>query len=481
MKMLKKRFAAAMLFAACASIIPVMAETVTITQVDASPLLLSQTVDLYLSVTDNEGQPVRGLGQDAFSVSESADGDSFSAPLEIESLRESPHEEEGIHILLLVDNSGSMYDTLSGKPTEDVSQMRTTHARRAIGGFVGSSFNPGDRIALASFNTMVTIHSESVTDPASLNSLLKEIRRPESDRAYTELYHALIESVEPVGSRRGRRVVVVLSDGENYPYHTHRGEPHPVYGTALRNPDEVVEEYQREGVSLYAINFGSDRDRNLGDMALQTGGSVYDARNEEELTGIYQDIRRKIDSEYRLRYRAGMSASDRTFVKVVVDDGQGRGEATRFYYTSTMFGIPVVPYPWGILLLVPAAALVWLLLLLLRYRRFHQSAALQVLQTGYGTRVSSATVALTGDVTVIGGGDRADLTISGRGAPREQEVTVMFDKNTGSYTLAGGAWVTVNNQPLKSGRRLSGGDVLNIEGTTIVFEEPDRKKSEEQG
>lgn len=475
MNKLDIRFRAAWSLAAAVLMAPAMAETVSITQVDASPLLLSQSVDLYLSVTDEEGLPVRGLGEEAFSVYESADGEVFSALREIVSLRERPHDEQGIHILLLVDNSGSMYDTLSGKATEDEAEMRTTSARRALGRFVGSSFNPGDTIALASFNTSVNIHAESVTDPASLNSLLKEISRPESDRAYTELYQALIESVDPVGSRRGRRVVVVLSDGENYPYYTHQGEPHPEYGTRLRSPEEVVDEYQREGVSLYAINFGSNRDRNLGAMALQTGGSVYDAWNEEDLTGIYQDIRRKIDSEYRLRYRAGMSASDKTFVKVAVDGEEGRGEATRFYYTSTMFGIPVVPYPWWILFLVPAAALVWLVLFLLRYRRFHPSAALQVLQTGYGTRVSSSTVALTGDVTVIGGGDRADLTISGRGAPREQDITVMFDKNAGSYTLVGGSSVTVNNQPLKSGRRLSGGDVLNIEGTTIVFEEPDGK------
>ena len=475
MKKLEFRFTAVLLFGACVFIAPLTAETVSITQVDASPLLLSQTVDLYLNVTDQEGRPVGGLKEEAFSVYESSEGGTFSALREVESLQERPHEEQGLHILLLVDNSGSMYDTLSGAATEDVSQMRSTYARRAISRFVSSSFNPGDRIALASFNTSVTLHSESIADPAALNSLLKEIRRPESHRAYTELYQALIASVDPVGSRRGRRVVVVLSDGENYPYYTHQGEPHPEYGTRLRSPGEVVDEYLREGVSLYAINFGSNRDRNLGDMALQTGGSVYDARNEEDLTGIYQDIRRKIDSEYRLRYRAGMSVSDRTYVKVVVQGGEGRGEATRFYYTSTMFGIPVIPYPWWILLLVPAAALVWLLLFLLRYRRFHQSAALQVLQTGYGTKVSSSTVALTGDVTVIGGGDRADLTISGRGAPREQDVTVMFDKNTGSYTLAGGGWVTVNNPPLKSGRRLSGGDVLNIEGTTIVFEEPDGK------
>lgn len=454
---------------------PAGAETVSIAQVDASPLLLAQNVDLYLSITDETGRPVSGLRMEDFSVLESLDGEHYSPVSEVRSLTERPHGEEGIYILLLVDNSGSMYDSMSGVPTEDEAEMRTAYARGAISRFVGSSFNRKDRIALASFNTDVTFHADNVTDPASVNGLLKEIRRPEAKQAYTELYHALAEAAAPAGTTRGRRVVVVLSDGENYPYYTRSGDPHPKYGTRLLTPQEVVEAYQREGVTLYAINFGSERDRNLGDMALRTGGAVYDARNEDELAGIYRDIREKIESEYRLRYRAGMFASDRTFVRVV-PRGSEAGAVERYYYTSTMFGVPVDPYPLRILLLLPLALLVWLLLFLVRYRRFHAAAALQVLRTGYGTKVSSSTIALTGDVTVIGGGERADLTISGRGAPRDQDVTIQYDRNSGSYTIAGGAGITVNNRPVKGGRPLSGGDVLNIEGTTIVFEEPDRKK-----
>ena len=460
------------------------AQTLTIAQVDASPLLLSQTVDLYVSVTDGEGNPIARIAPKNFSVFESSDGEDFVPVSKVTSVVESPHKTEGIQILLLVDNSGSMYDTLWGKPTDDTELMRTTYARNAIRTFIGASFNPEDRIALASFNTSVTVHDENIADPAALNGILKEIRRPEQKEAYTELYHALVESVEPVGTRQGRRVVVVLSDGENYPYYTHAKEAHPKYGTTLSSPEDVVDSYQRDGVTLYAINFGPERDRNLGNIALQTGGNVYDARNEAELAGIYRDIRRKIDGEYRVSYRAGMFASDRTFVKVALR-GAGvnrvKGEATRFYYSSTMFGIPVDPFPYWILLMIPAAIVVWFLLLVIRYRKFHERAALQVLQTGYGTKVSSNTVVLTQEKTVIGGGERADLTISGRGAPREEEVTIVFDEKGksgegGSYTIVGGGpGITVNNQPVTGKRRLSGGDVVNIHGTTIVFEEPDGK------
>jgi Ca-activated chloride channel homolog len=465
---------------------PLFAQSITISQVDASRLLLNQRVDLYVSITDPAGEPLGAASADAFRVMEapSASADSSALPgeflpvKEIFSVEQAPHKEEGIHITLLIDNSGSMYDTIGGRETEDPSEMRTSAARNAIRSFIGSTFHPADTIALASFNTNLLVHSEDVADPSGLSGLLDEISRPAAQDAYTELYHALVEAAPPGAGRSGRKVVVVLSDGENYPYYTYSGNEHPQYGSELRSSDEVLDHYQREGISLYAVNFGGDRDRNLAEMAIESGGSSYDAWNEEDLSNIYRDIRRKIDSEYRIRYRAGMFPSERTFVKVIYRDGGREREARRFYYTSTMFGIPVLPYPYWILLAIPCALLLWGLLFFIRYRKIHRSAALQVLDPGYGTKVSSATVLLDQGKTVIGGGERADLTISGRGSGGEQEVTILYNESDKSYTVASssygaGSVTVVNNRPLKGPRKLSGGDVLNIDGTTIVFEEPD--------
>ena len=446
------------------------AETLSIAQIDASSLLLSQEVDLYLSATDEGGDSIEGLELEDFSVFESPDGETYEPVPALKKLEAKPNKQQGIHILLLIDNSGSMYDTLSGAPTETVPEMRITHAKDAIRNFIDSSFNPRDVVSMASFNTFLTFHSEAIKDPSALEGLLDTIREPEKEQAYTELYHSLADSAVEMAGYRGRKVVVVLSDGENYPFFQHSGESHPDYGEELKTPEDVTRDYQMEGITLYAIHFGLSRDEYLGQIAVDTGGTVYDARNEEELSAVYRDIKRKIENEYRLTYRAAMIPSDRTHVKVEYTRGGEQVSASRYYFTSTIFGRPADPYPYLILLLIAAAVLVWVLLLLLRYRKLNSSAALSVLNAGYSTKVSSMTIPLTQNKTIIGGGERADLTISGLPSLRPEHATIVHDPKTGSYTLMGDSAITVNNRKVSGSKKLSDGDVVNVEGTTIVFE-----------
>ncbi|MFP4618264.1 MAG: VWA domain-containing protein [Spirochaetaceae bacterium] len=457
------------------------AQSLTISQVDSSSLLLSQRVDLYLSVHDGRGNSIAGLEKENFTVYESAEGEDYTEISTIEELAEQPNKEQGIHILLLIDNSGSMYDTLDGKSTNDREKMRITHAKEALRQFINRSFNPNDVVSFASFNTDLSLHSEALKDPGTLEGLLGSIRRPEREQAYTELYHSLDDSVSRMAGYRGRKAVVVLSDGENYPYYEHSETPHPEYGTELLEPEGVTDSFQKEGITLYAIHFGIERDQNLGQMALTTGGNVYDARDKEELATVYQDIKRKIEDEYRLTYRAAMIPTDRTHVKVEFEKGRQQAEAERYYYAGTLFGIPVQPYPSLILLLIAAALLLWFLLLVLRYRKLRKNAALEIIQPGYRTKVSSSTIPLTQEKTVIGGGERADLTISGLPSLKPEHATVMYDEKSGDYTLAGEGNITVNNSRISGTRKLSDGDVVNIEGTTIVFDSGSREDKEETG
>ena len=446
------------------------AQNLSISQIDSSSLLLSQRVELYLSVTDNKGSPIEGLTAEQFEVFESAEGESYQQIPEVEKLEAKPNMEQGIHIMLLIDNSGSMYDTLEGEPTNEQSKMRIRHAKAAIRRFIDSSFNPKDVISLASFNTTMTIHSEALKDPSALDGLLESIDRPETEQAYTELYRSLQDSSRELAGHRGRKVIVVLSDGENYPYFRHAEKPHPQYGTELLSSDEVLRSYQREGITLYAIHFGIEQDPHLGDMALETGGNVYDARNEEELASVYRDIKEKIENEYRLTYRATMLPAERKYVRVDFSGDDRKSSAERYYFAGTIFGIPVDPYPYLILLVTAAALLAWLLLLLLRYRKLRSHAAIEVLQPGYRTKVSSMTIPLSREKTVIGGGERADLTISGQASVKPEHATIVYDDKSGNYTLAGEGNITVNNRSVSGSRKLSDGDVVNIEGTTIVFD-----------
>ncbi|MFW6223785.1 MAG: vWA domain-containing protein, partial [Spirochaetota bacterium] len=237
----------------------VTAQSLTISQIDASHLLTRQQVDLYVSLTDEDGDPIEGADRGDFRVSESTDGEEFE-PVPVTAFDAGAAAEEGITFFLLVDNSGSMYDTLESLPTDESSNRRITHARSAIRTFLSGIDNPRDEVGLASFNTLYAMHAEPTRDTSRIDSLLDDIERPDRREAFTELYASIREAVDDVAVAQGRTVLVVLSDGENYPYFEYTGEEHPEYGDRLFTYGEAVERAQREGISVYAVNFGPERD-----------------------------------------------------------------------------------------------------------------------------------------------------------------------------------------------------------------------------
>ena len=112
--------------------------------------------------------------------------------------------------------------------------------------------------------------------------------------------------------------MILFSDGENYPYAERKGLPHPVYGEKVFTPDEALLALQGEGITLYAVRFGPNRDADLARITLATGGVVFDVNGEEELSGLYASIRERVLAEYRLDYRAGLTGADRTVVRVAL-------------------------------------------------------------------------------------------------------------------------------------------------------------------
>jgi len=472
---LKNRLA----FLACLLFFPGIASALTISlaQIDASRLLVTQNVQAYVSVTDDQGLPVEGLEPGAFSIAESSDGVSFQLIPRISAFTPNAGAVAGITFLLLIDDSGSMYDTLDGKATTDANVTRIVHAKDAVRTLLAGMTNPADRVGLAYFNTSYHLLSRPTTDRGRIAGLLDGIQRPSPDQAYTELYASLTQAAREFAGIEGRKAIIVLSDGENFPYALHAGKAHPVFGSRIFTFREPITANQEEGNTIYAVNFGIGNapDRNLKEIALQTGGTIFDARNRAELAGVYDTIHRQVAGEYLLTYRATLTPAEEKYVRarVVVPDGEA--SATRFYFASTVFGLPlrgltlflVIPF-------VLACLLLWGLTLL-RLERKTGPARLEVLQTQVGRPVTRI-VPLTSAKTVIGGSPKADLTIVGAPQIREQHATIIFDPKDKSYTVVGTGEIFVNNQPVKT-RTLESGDVIDVGGATIVFDDEGRPVS----
>lgn len=448
---------------------------ISLAQIDASRLLVTQNVQVYVSVTNDQGLPVEGLESGAFSIAESADGVSFQQIPRISAFTPNAGAVTGMTFLLLIDDSGSMYDTLDGRATTDPRLMRITHAKDAVRTLLDGMTNPDDKVGLGYFNTSYHLLSRPTTDRNRIASLLDGIQRPTPDQAYTELYASLTQAAQEFAGIQGRKAIIVLSDGENYPYALHAGKPHPVFGSRVFIYKEPITANQEEGNTIYAVNFGtgSAPDRNLRDIALQTGGKIFDAKNRDELAGVYDTIRRQVAGEYLLTYRATLTPAEKKYVRASIAAPGGEATVTRFYFASTVFGLPMSRL--SLLLVIPfvmACLLLWGLTLL-RLERKAGPARLEVLQTQVGHPVTRV-VPLTTAKTVIGGSPKADMTIAGAPQIREQHATIIFDPRDKSYTVVGTGDILVNNQPVKR-RTLESGDVIDVGGATIVFDD------EEQG
>ena len=442
---------------------------VRLSQIDASRLLLTQTVRLYVSVTGDLGVPVEGISPESFTIFESPDGQNFERLEGLTEFKPQAASAEGINFLLLIDNSGSMYDTLEGRTTEETARRRITHAKTAVRTFLGSMTSPEDTIGLVAYNTSYTLLAAPSGDKGQVAGFLDGIQKPGSEEAYTELYAALTLAVRDFQGLGGRKAIVILSDGENYPYIRHSGNPHPEFGNKIYAYTEAIQACVEEGISVYAVNFAAEKDANLEAIALETGGTVFDARSQEELARVYQRIHEQVAGEYLIGYRATMAPAEKKYVRVQVQENGQPQQATRFYFSSTVFGLPFGKV--GVLLIVPfvlAFVALWLISLL-KFEKKRGPATLEVLKTRVG-RAQTRVMPLGTTKTVIGGSRSADLTIVGNPGIKEKHATVVYDAKKKAYTVVGSGDLTVNNRPVKT-KVLEPGDVIDVGGATIVFDD----------
>lgn len=451
---------------------PLWGESIRIAQIDISALLPQQKVRLYVNVTDDQGNLVKDLTADRFTIQESADGENFTPVRGEVQVASQTNYVDGINLLLVIDNSGSMYRTIDGRRTTVQDSMRITFVRHAVQDFLKSITNPSDKIGLVSYHSFYTSHTKPMADKGLIEDLLNKIERPTGEDRFTELYSSLYLAVDEFRNTKGRKVIVLLSDGENEAYFANTGKEHPQLGDKVYSYDEPIAYCQQEGISVFAINFGKvgERgDRNLSKIATATGGERFDAHNEAELSEIYHAIMEQILNEYLVTYTANMEPSDRRYVRLYYSGAESDAEVTRFYFAGTVLGEPLAQFPWWLVLpTIAGFAGLWMLSKA-KFDRRQPVPSLEVLKTKVG-KVKTQVVSLQGDKTVIGRADAADMTIVGNPQIEENHATIVYDDKQNTYTLIADAKVAVNNKQVTT-KILEPGDVINIGGTLTVFDE----------
>jgi VWFA-related protein len=229
---------------------------------------------LFVSAVDEKGEPVDGLGPDAFIVRENGQ--------RREVLRVS-RATEPIDIALLVDNSRAASDEI-------------TFIREALSKFV-AMMAPNNRIAIVALADRPTVFVEYTNDVARLNSGIGRLFSM-SESGMT-LLDGIAETARGIEKREGPRaaIVPVVTDGIEF---------------TNRYSRDVVQALKRAGASLHVVGMGvfphneehAIRERSflLDEGPRASGGQRVTLLAPSALPGALQRLARELSSQYKVVY-----------------------------------------------------------------------------------------------------------------------------------------------------------------------------------
>jgi len=244
-------------------------------------------VSVFVNVTDRNGAIVGGLGSEDFFLTEDGRPQKIAV---FERQSELP-----LNITLAIDTSGSVRKDM----TEE-----TNAARR----FVHSILRPQDQMSVLEFATNVRELTPFTSKPAQIDRALGQLR---GDFA-TALYDAIALGSDRLGKREGRKVLVLVSDGDDTVQST-------TYAQAL-------EKALRNEVTIYSIidvPIEASAGRDLGGehalitLAEQTGGKHFYV-TEGGLDKAFDKVSSDLRTQYLLGYYPHNQEPGRTFHRIEV-------------------------------------------------------------------------------------------------------------------------------------------------------------------
>ena len=244
-------------------------------------------VNVFVNVTDGAGAPVPGLTRDDFALTE--DGH----PQKIAYFERDTGMP--LSIILAIDTSGSTHKDLN---------IEKSAARN----FVHALMRPVDQLDLIDFNSDVREVVPFTNNVHRIDTGLEYL----STGPATALYDAIFLASQILAPRRGRKVLVIISDGGN----TVKGVDYA----------QALEQARRGEVMLYSIidlPVVADAGRETGGehalitLSQETGGKYYYA-DEGNLDKAFRQVSEDLRTQYLLGYYPAHRLSDSSFRTILV-------------------------------------------------------------------------------------------------------------------------------------------------------------------
>ncbi len=242
------------------------------------------TVELPVTVLDSAGKPVEGLKQSDFLVQE----DGVKQEISHFALQ----KELPIRMGLVLDTSGSMEKTLP-------------EVQRVVIGFLRNLLQPRDRAYVLAFSERPALIERFTADFKALERALIGLRAD----GETALYDATVYGLFQFSGIRGRKSMVILTDGED--------------NASQMDYDKTLDYAKRSGATIFTVGIDLPITKvgirsQLTRLARTTGGDAFFMARGAALQPVYDKINTELRSQYLLAYTSSSEAAPDVFRKIAV-------------------------------------------------------------------------------------------------------------------------------------------------------------------
>jgi Ca-activated chloride channel family protein len=255
----------------------------------------TRTVAVYATVTDQTGRLVPDLGRDDFEVADNGKRQEIGV---------FANDIQPITVVMMLDRSGSM-------------QSNFRLVANAAEQFV-TDLLPADKARIGSFSNRIQVDPRDFT--SDRNELIAILRTELQEAGPTPLWNAVNVGITALLHQQGRRVILVFTDGVDFPMNS--------TSSSLK---DVMARAEEEDVMVYAIGLvghsfrggrrggggfgrggrggGSPRrqrqekpDEGLVKIAAATGGGYFELTSADDLTATFTRVANELHHQYVLGF-----------------------------------------------------------------------------------------------------------------------------------------------------------------------------------
>jgi Ca-activated chloride channel homolog len=261
----------------------------------------TKTVVLHATVRSADGRLVPDLPREAFTVLDNGrtvDVTAFS------------NDPQPLTVALLIDMSGSM-------------ERHFLRVRAATREFV-NALQPVDRVRIGTFGDEVALSPHLTGDKALLTRVIEEETWP---GGATPMWHATYEAMASLEGERGRRVILILTDGVD----TGAAFAH----TFPRRIGDVTRRATTEDFMVYGIGIeGTGLDVALRGLIDDTGGGYVELKEGGDLASTFARVVEELRHQYVLGFNPAALDGRRHRLEVKLSSKGMTARARRSYMAT---------------------------------------------------------------------------------------------------------------------------------------------------